>query len=154
MKYAALTFLLLTTACVDKNAKEPAIGLSGKINIIMTPEHWDSPIGKSLDSIFSQEMTVLPRPETIFKIRHVDPENVNSSMKRTRNLLFVFTLDDPSIKSEKIKRMLTAETINQMKKDTSVFMRTLPNVYANGQEVMYLFGPDEKALATDRKSVV
>jgi Domain of unknown function (DUF4837) len=151
MKYYALLLLTITASCTDKNALQPAIGLSGKLNIIMTPEHWDGPIGQNLDSIFTQEMTVLPRPETIFKIRHVDPENVNSSMKRTRNLIFVFTLDDQSIKSERIKRMLTAESINQMRKDTSGFMRSLPNVYASGQEVMYLFGPDEKTLASKIK---
>jgi len=148
MKYISAITLILVYSCKDKEAKEPAIGFSGKINIVMTPEHWDGPIGKNLDSIFSREMIVLPRPEPIFRTRHVDPEKVNSSMKRTRNLIFVFTLDDQSEKSEKIKRMLTAETIRQISQDTSIFMRSLPDVYATGQEVMYLFAQDEKTLAS------
>jgi Domain of unknown function (DUF4837) len=147
MKYFLILILFATVSCVDKKALQPAIGLSGKLNIIMTAEQWDGPIGESLDSIFTQEMTVLPRPETIFKIRHVDPDNVNSSMKRTRNLVFVFTLNHQSIESEKIKRMLTAETLENMRKDTAVFMKTISDVYAWGQEVMYLFAPDEKTLA-------
>ena len=143
--------LVLVNSCSDKNAREPAIGPTGKINIIMTPELWDGPIGKNLDSVLTQEMIVLPRPETIFKIRHVDPENVNSSMKHTRNLIFAFTLDDQSIKSQKIKRMLTSETITLLSQDTALFMKTLPDVYATGQEVMYLFGADEKTLASKIK---
>lgn len=146
MKYLSISLLVILFSCTNKKSLAPAIGLSGKLNIIMTPEYWDGEIGESLDSIFTQEMTVLPRPETIFKIRHVDPENVNSSMKKVRNLVFVFTLDDESAKSAMIKRMLTTETIEQLKKDTSVFMKTVSNVYATGQEVMYLFGPDEKTL--------
>jgi Domain of unknown function (DUF4837) len=151
MKYLSISLVFILLSCTSKNSLAPAIGISGKINIIMTPEQWDGAIGTSLDSLFTQEMTVLPRPETIFKIRHVDPENVNSSMKRTRNLIFAFTLDDESEKSAIIKRMLTTETINQLKKDTSVFMKTISNVYATNQEVMYLFGPDEKTLAAKIK---
>jgi hypothetical protein len=147
MKYFLIFLLVVVNSCRDKKALEPAIGLPGKINIIMTPEQWDGPIGKNLDSVLTQPMTVLPRPEDIFKIRHVDPDNLNSSMRRTRNLIFAFTLDDQSLKSEKIKRMLTTETIQQMGQDTSVFMKSLPDVYARGQEVMYLFGPDARTLA-------
>jgi len=147
MKYIPLILLVLANSCDSKKASETAIGLPGKINIVMTPELWDGPVGKSVDSILTQEMTVLPRPEAIFKIRHVDPENLNSAMKQTRNLIFAFTLDDQSVKSEKIKRMLTAETIKQMGQDTAIFMKGLPDVYAKGQEVVYLFSRDEKTLA-------
>jgi len=147
MKYIPLILLVLINSCRGKKAVEPAIGLPGKINIVMTSELWDGSVGQSLDSILTQEMTVLPRPEKIFKIRHIDPEHVNSAMKQTRNLIFAFTLNDQSTQSEKIKKMLTAESINQISRDTSVFMKGLPDVYARGQEVMYLFGRDEKSLA-------
>ena len=63
MKYFLLLSLIIITSCTDKKALEPAIGLPGKLNIIMAPELWDGPVGKNLDSIYSQEMTVLPRPE-------------------------------------------------------------------------------------------
>lgn len=153
MKYSSLLVLIVVAlnSCADKKALEPAIGLSGKLNIVMTPDHWDGPIGKSLDSIYSQEMTVMPRPETIFNIRHVDPENVNSSMRRTRNLIFVFTFDDQSEKAQKVKRLLTAESLSQIQADSSLFMKALPDVYARGQEVLYLFGADEKTLAAKIK---
>jgi hypothetical protein len=148
MKYVFIATLIIGLSCDNKKGggRDPAIGVSGKINIIMTPDQWDGPIGKTLDSLLTQEMTVLPRPESIFKIRHVDPEAVNASMKRTRNLIFLFTLDDQSLKSETIKRMLTAESIRQLQQDTSLFMKSVPDVYARGQEVLYLFGPDEKTL--------
>jgi hypothetical protein len=103
-------------------------------------------MGKTLDSLFSQEMTVLPRPEPIFKIRQVNPDAVNSSMKRTRNLIFVFSLDDHSVQGEKLKQMVTPTTLEAIRTDTSLFMSGLPDVYARGQEVLYLFAADVKTL--------
>jgi hypothetical protein len=148
MKYlSAITLLFLLLSCADeKQAKEPAIGLPGKINIIINPAYWDGAIGKTLDSLFTQEMTVLPRPETIFKVRQVHPDAVNKSMRRTRNLLFVIVLDDNSAMGLAAKQTVTQSTLDQVRKDTSIFMSSLPDVFARGQEVLYLFAPDVKTL--------
>jgi hypothetical protein len=67
-------------------------------------------------------------------------------MRRTRNLLFVFTLSDKSKEAQTIKRMLSPESLKQISQDTSIFMTALSDVYARGQEVMYLFANDEKTL--------
>ena len=148
MKYISLICAIAVYSCTNKNAKEPAIGAPGKINIIMTPEQWDGSVGRNLDDALTQQMTVLPRTEPIFRIRHVDPDNLNSSMRRTRNLIFAFTLDDGSVKSGKIKRLISAETLRRIEQDTSIFMSSLSDVYARGQEVVYLFGANERALAS------
>ena len=146
MKYFffVLTFFLLS--CKRDNALEQAIGPTGKINIVMSPDYSEGIIGKVLDSLLTQRMTVLPRPETIFKIRFVHPEEVNSSMRRTRNLIFLFTFNDNSKESQTIKRMLSTESLNQIREDTSVFMSSLSDVYAQGQEAVYLFARNEKTL--------
>lgn len=146
MKSLIIACLLVIASCSDRKTLEPAIGLPGKINIIINPDQWNGPMGKTLDSLFTQEMTVLPRPEPIFKIRQVDPDAVNASMRRTRNLIFVISLDDKSAQGEKLKQMVTASTLEAIRKDTSLFMSSLPDVYARGQEVLYLFGADAKTL--------
>lgn len=148
MKCLTIVSLLVVVSCSDHKSLEPAIGLPGRINIIMNPDQWNGPIGKTLDSLFSQEMTVLPRPEPLFKIRQVNPDAVNSSMRRTRNLIFVFSLDDNSVQAEKVKQMVTPSTLDAIRRDTSLFMSPLSNVYARGQEVLYLFASDARTLHT------
>jgi hypothetical protein len=146
MKSLIIVSLLVVVSCSDPKALEPAIGFPGRINIIINPAQWSGPIGKTLDSLFTQEMTVLPRPEPIFKIRQVNPDAVNSSMKRTRNLIFVFALDDNSVQAETLRQMVTPSTLDAIRKDTSLFMSPMPDVYARGQEVLYLFSADTKTL--------
>jgi hypothetical protein len=130
MKYSFLIVVLLIFSCRNENALERAIGLSGKINIIIPTDQAEGTIGKVLDSLLTKRMTVLPRPEPIFRIRFVNPEDVNSSMRRTRNLLFVFTLSDKSKEAQTIKRMLSPESLKQISQDTSIFMTALSDVYA------------------------
>ena len=148
MKYLSIVAVsLILLSCGDqKQAKEPSIGLPGKINVVINPAYWNGPIGKTLDSLFHQEMTVLPRPESIFKIRQVNPDAVNKSMKRTRNLIFVITLDDNSEMGLAAKQMVTQSTLDQVSKDTSIFMSSLPDVFARDQEVLYLFARDSETL--------
>jgi hypothetical protein len=152
MKYALLIFGLVTFSCKDKKALDQAIGLPGKINIIITPAQAKGPIGKALNDLLTQEMTVLPRPEPIFRIRFVQPEEVNASMKRTRNLLFAFTFSDNSKESLKMKEMISPKSLQEIRQDTSHFMRSLSDVYARGQEVTYLYAQDENTLAKKIKT--
>jgi Domain of unknown function (DUF4837) len=147
MKFVATLALLMAASCSENGkAVEQAIGLPGKINIIINPDQWNGPMGKTIDSLFTQEMTVLPRPEGIFKIRQVNPDAVNASMRRTRNLIFVFTLDDNSVQAEALRQMVTEATLQKIRQDTSLFMSGLSDVYARDQEVLYLFGSDAKVL--------
>lgn len=146
MKSLIIVLLFVLVSCSETKTLEPAIGLPGRINIIINPDQWNGPIGKALDSLFSQEMTVLPRPEPLFKTRQVNPDAVNSSMRRTRNLIFVFSLDDTSVQAEKLRQMVTPSTLEAIRQDTSLFMSSLSDVYARGQEVMYLFAADAKTL--------
>lgn len=150
MKYLAI-LAVLVLSCSKRAAKEPAIGLAGKINIVVNRDLWNGEIGDQLDSLFSREMTVLPRPETIFKIRQVNPDEVNASMKRTRNLIFIIALNDNSEQGQTQKRMVTQSTLDLVSADTSIFMSSLSDVFATNQEVLYLFGRDEAELITKIK---
>ena len=145
MKYLVIISVFVLS-CSKRAAKEEAIGLAGKINIVVNSDLWNGKAGDQLDSLFSQEMTVLPRSEAIFKIRQVNPDEVNASMKRTRNLMFIIALNDNSEQGKKIKNMVTKATLEQVEADTSIFMSALPNVFATNQEVLYLFVRDEAEL--------
>lgn len=147
-KLVWLSSFALFLGCGDsgKPALEQAIGATGKINIIIPGPMWNSNVGAALDSLLTREMTVLPRPENIFKIRQVNPDEVNHSMKRTRNLLFVLAYNDKSPDTERIKKYLSPNSLNKLMTDTSRVFEAVSNVFARNQEVMFLFAPDTKSL--------
>lgn len=152
-KYSFLFIVLFSFfSCKRENALETAIGPAGKINIVIPTYMAEGLVGKVLDSLLTQRMTVLPRPETIFKIRFVNPQDVNSSMRRTRNLIFVFTFSDGSPETQTMKRMVSPKSLQQISQDTSLFMSALPDVYARGQEVVYLFAKDQETLVKKLRS--
>ena len=151
-KFSILFVLLLVISCKREGALEPAIGPAGKINIVIPTYLADGLVGKVLDSLLTQRMTVLPRPESIFKIRFVNPQDVNASMRRTRNLIFAFTFSDTSPETQTIKRMVSPKSLQQISQDTSLFMSALPDVYARGQEVVYLFAQNQETLLKKLRS--
>lgn len=116
--------------------------------IIMDSAQWKGELGAVLDSILSQEVQTLPRPEPIFKIWWVNPKKLNPILKQRRNLIFAVTFDQRSEGASLLKAMYTDKAVAEMEKDTSLFIRTVPDVYAKRQQVMYLFGLKEKELVT------
>jgi hypothetical protein len=147
MKYLLIFSVVVLSCSKGKGpGKDPAIGMPGKINIVVNPSIWKGAISKTFDSLFSAEMTVLPRPESVFKYRQVNPDEVNASMKRTRNLIFIMALDDNSEAGLKLKGMVTQATLDAVAADTAIFMSSLPDVYATNQEVLYLFGANKAVL--------
>ncbi|MCU0419827.1 MAG: DUF4837 family protein [Cyclobacteriaceae bacterium] len=147
--YAFAVAGLLSTCSTEKGGNlPPASGVSGDMYIIMDSAQWKGELGAVLDSILSQEMMALPRPEPIFKIWWVNPKKLNPVLKQRRNLIFAVTFDQRSEAASLLKAMYTNKAVAEMEKDTSLFIRTVPDVYAKRQQVMYLFGMKEKDLVT------
>ena len=151
MRITALLFVsVLLYGCFDSSTTKPeAIGASGRINIVIPPGLKSGGTGKLLDSLFTQEATVYPRDEQLFSISFVDPMSVNRSQKSMRNLIFVFTFDDSSPEAAKVKSLITPASLDMLRNDTKGFVVTRPDVFARGQEIMYLFGPDAATLAAN-----
>ena len=138
---------LILGGCFDSSTTKPeAIGTSGRINIVIPPGLKSSETGKLIDSIFTQEATVFPRDEQLFNVGFVDPMAVNRSQKSMRNLVFVFTFDDNSPEAAKVKSLITPASLDMLRNDTDGFVITRSDVFARGQEVMYLYGPDKATL--------
>jgi len=147
-RFTLLFLLLLFTAgCYEKGRKmQAAIGLPGKINIVMPVAMKSHPTGKIIDSIFTAELEVFPRDEQLFNVRYVNPDQLNNSHKSIRNLIFVFTYDDRSADAGKIKSLIKPESLNSLMADTAAFVYTQSDVFARGQEIMYLFAADKPTL--------
>ena len=148
MKFSQLTIpLLLLLSCTsNKENLPPATGLSGDMYLIMDSVQWKGPLGGVLDSLFRSEMQGLPRKESIFKMRWIDPRKLNFVLKQRRNLIFAVTLDRSSSGAKVLKSLFTPGSLEKIQSDPQGFVHATSNVYAKGQEVMYLYGKTEKDL--------
>ena len=150
MKIRVLLFPLLALtvwSCYQVDGGKPtAIGASGKINVILPNRLKNGPVGKVIDSIFTAQLEVFPRDEQMFTLRYVNPEDINRSQKNIRNIIFGFTFTDQGAEAGRIKALIEPESLEALRNDTATFVHTQSNVFAKGQEIMYLFAADDKTL--------
>lgn len=134
--------VVLLSSCAGKGGENlpPATGLSGDMYLIMDSIQYKGPLGKVIDSLFSLEVQGLPRKESIYHMRWIDPRKLNFILKQRRNLIYAVTLDQHTRGAKVIQNLFTKESIEKIKSDDNFFVRSTSNVYAQGQEVMYLFG--------------
>lgn len=141
------TLLLCACGPADRSANLPrAAGASGDIYLFMDSAQWKGPVGKTMDSIFNQEMIGLPREEGIFRMSFVDPRKMNFVLKQRRNLIFLTTLDKITPGSAVVNSLLTKQQLDQIRTDSSKFVQTYQNVYARDQQVMFLFAQTEQQM--------
>ena len=142
---------LLLFSCSEKNGDSlpNATGKTGDIYLVMDSLQWKGPLGAMLDSTFNAEMRGLPRPENIFVMRWIDPRRLNFVLKQQKNIIFATTLNQNTRGASIIKKIFTADYIQKIKSDSSLYVNTAKNVFAKGQEVMYLYGDNEKELMTN-----
>jgi hypothetical protein len=139
---------MLASCSKEKSAQSlpPATGISGDVYLVMDSLQWEGPLGDLLDSVFNAEMRGLPREESIFRTRWIDPRKLNFVLKQRRNIIFVTTLDGRGPGSSTLRKLYSPESLEKIKTDTSLFVTTQANLFANGQEVMFLFARTEKEL--------
>ena len=135
----------------DEISKQKARGDYGEIILVITPELWDSPVGEEIASIFQQPIKGLPQEESKYILRKASPSKLNSVLKSSKNLLFVATTDSKTSEGNYMKKYFTDESIQKIENNPSLFSFNQEDVYATGQEVLYLFGRNEKELLANLK---
>lgn len=150
----ASIILAVTLGCGSSGTENlpPASGLSGDMYLVMDSTQWKGPLGAVLDSLFNQEMIGLPREEPVFRMRWIDPRKLNFVLKQRRNLIFAVTLDKRTAGANMLKNLFTAQSLEKIKTDPSSYVLTTSDVFAKGQEVMYLYGNTEKELIANIRS--
>jgi Domain of unknown function (DUF4837) len=142
-----LAAIFLLSSCSNSKENLPASsGLSGDMYLVMDSTQWKGPLGDVLDSVFRAEMQGLPRTESIFRMHWIDPRKLNFILKQRRNLIFVVTLDQRHAGASVIKQIFTPASLEKIKTDSSQFVQTTSNLFARGQEVMYLYSNTEAQL--------
>jgi len=145
--------LLVLTACSnDKkdgatfDTRQKARGENGEIILVITPEQWESAIGKKIRDIFNAPIQGVPQEEPKYTLRKAAPSKLNSVLKASKNLLFVATTNNNSAEGKYMKKYFTDNSIQQIEKNPKLFSFNQEDVYARGQEVLYLFGRSEEEL--------
>jgi hypothetical protein len=130
----------------SKDSLPRSSGVSGDMYVVMDSLQWKGELGKVVDSLFSAEMEGLPRGEAIFNMKWVDPRKLNFILKQRRNLIFAMTLDQNSEGAAIVRRLFTPASLEHIRNDKSTYVETQSNVFAKGQEVMFLYGRTEDEL--------
>jgi hypothetical protein len=144
--WLCLSCFILSCGNDQGMGKPPASGLPGDLFLFMDSTQWKGQLGAVIDSAFNAPMPGLPRNEGIFHLKWIDPRKLNFVLKQNRNLIFAMTLDKNSEGAEIVKRLFTKESIQKIKKEPGIYELTRKDIFAHGQEVMFLFGQTEKDL--------
>jgi hypothetical protein len=150
-----LTAALMTAGCGGdgKENLPRASGISGDMYVVMDSLQWKGELGKVVDSLFSADMEGLPRGEPIFNMRWIDPRRLNFVLKQRRNLIFAVTLDQRTEGAAVVRRLFTPASLEKIRTEDGLYLETSEDVFAEGQEVMFLFGKtNDELVANVRKN--
>lgn len=156
MKYAIPFLLAIVSFACSKSGKEvskeflpKARGEADEIIVVVDSTQWVSEggLGEELKKTFLAPMLGLPQDEPLFQVSKVSPRKLNSVLKSAKNMVFVMTLDSKTSDSKVLQQFFTSQSLNQIKRDTSIYMRIKKDEFARGQTVMFLFSATEQKLA-------
>ncbi len=126
-----------------------AKGEPDEIILVIDSAQWADTLGLGMElkKTFLAPMLGLPQDEPLFNVSKVNPHKLNSVLKSATNMVFVTTLDNKSSQSRAIQKYFTSQALNQINRDTSIFMSLRKDEFARGQNVMFLYSATEAQLA-------
>ena len=150
-----LIFLIIALeGCLSGNSEnllQPASGKPGDIFLVMDSAKWAGELGAEIKNTFQADVKGLPRKEPLFKLIYINPLKLNSVLKNAKNMIFVTSLESSSRETAELKRYFTKGSLEQINRDSTLFYKINKNVFAKGQEVIYLFGKTDKQLIRNIK---
>ena len=132
-----------------KDLLPTARGEADEIILVVDSTQWVDTLGlgAELKKTFLAPMLGLPQDESLFNVSKVNPRRLNNVLKSAKNMVFVMTLDSKTADSRVLQKYFTDQSLNQIKRDTSIFMRAQKDIFAKGQTVLFLFSSSEELLA-------
>ncbi len=156
MKFYILIFSLvfILFACnsytslenTNSNFLPNASGENNEMLIVMDSTKFKGKVGRLLVDIYGSYIYGLPQPEPEFDLIYIKPRKFNSILKYAKNIVIVFSLEGNSLDSKILRKEFNEESLNRIKVDSSLFMFTKKNQYANGQNILYLFSKNDDDL--------
>ncbi|GAB3655037.1 hypothetical protein GCM10028791_26090 [Echinicola sediminis] len=132
--------------------KPKARGGRGEILLVIDSLKYQGPVGEALQGVFEENIKGLVRDEAIFDIRKVDPRAMTRILKMAYNIIYVTTFDDKKPGSRQISALFSSQSKEKAKEDKSLFMLRNEDEFAQGQEVIYLFGNNEQELISNLRN--
>jgi hypothetical protein len=146
-------FCLLIFSCDpgegSDGSKPKARGSIGEIVLAIDSTKWAGPVGDELRAIFEADLPGMLRSESLFKVHRVDPRAMTRMLKMYTNLVYVTTFDDKRGGSQVINAQFTPESKAKAAADPNIYSLRMEDEFAKGQEVLYLFGNNEKELVAN-----
>ena len=136
------------TACESSSQSTlpQARGASGEIILVMDSAAWQGELGDELRKTFMEAMPGLPQSEPYFDLRYVDPFKLNDVLRSAKNMIFVTTLDNQNPGGRRMQHFFTKNSIDRIQKEPGLYMFARQDEYAQGQEVLHLFGKTQSDL--------
>ena len=153
MKYLVSVFLLavVLVACQSNTSSNESTlpkARSGEAEVIlvMDSSRWQGDLGDAIKETFQARIPGLPQPEPYFSLKYVQPSGFRSILKQASNIVIVMTLNNQSASGQRLKNYFTEESLSRIQEDQDLFMHLQKNVFARGQNVLYLFGQTDEQL--------
>lgn len=159
-KKTALSVLLIIASMVfwsceegegSSSSKPKARGAIGEIVLVIDSVKWNGEVGDALKEVFQSDVPGLIRGESMFDIRKIDPSAMSRIFKSSTNIIYVTTFDDKRIASQNINSVFSKEAKDKAANDPNLYLLRNEDEFAQGQEVIYLFGNNEEELISNLK---
>ena len=145
--YLVLVVVNFVSCEIDNNGERLLVKASGKpgeIILVMDSAQWQGKLGEALRATLHQDLVGVSRPEKLFTVRYIEPTRFNSVLNKARNLIFVATLDSQTKGGQTVRNFMTK---NYIKDNPDKFIISQKDIYASGQDALYLFSASADDLA-------
>jgi hypothetical protein len=144
--YIVILLFIVLQAC-DGVYKPSSRGKISEVLIVMDASKWNSDLGDALRNSFGADIKTMPRSEPLYDLRFADIRNNADleSIKLTRNVIFVASLDEQSNVATYVNALLSDDVKRRVQEGQN-FAFPLRDRWATDQWVLVLTATDEATL--------
>lgn len=151
--YMSVSVLLLLANCSGEvqSSLAPvptAYGPINQLNVISDSTIWNDRIGDSVDFYYASAYPIMPQPEPIFDVRHLQPQQMKAmpAMRELRNYLILADLSDNTSPTTKMVREDISDSKLQEAMQKGYGTTIGRNKWAKGQQLIYIYGNTREEL--------
>lgn len=142
MKKSVIFLFLISLIFMGCDSRKRAIGKSDEIFVVADTAEYLA-LEPTLIETF-EKVIYTPQPENLFTLKRIPFENFDK-IKNKKNVIIISPLNSNSLTAKYIKKNLSKDVRSLVEED-SLFVFNKYNLWANGQIVMILSGPDLEKL--------
>ncbi len=137
---------------INPAAQGPSVSAFGSINhvvVVCDEDLWNGPVGDSLRYLFESAYPILPQPESIFDLRQMPYSDIIGLKSRRELRNYIFVADLSKIDSSALNllnNLIGAEKLRSHVKESKYSNLITTDVWARGQQLMYLIGENQNDL--------